>query len=207
MLKSKNFVLTVILPLFLSLIAGTVIVILNNTSILHTRATATVESEKIKMNNEITALKKEKESLTYAAAEYNKQIEDNEAILKEISELTTELDELNSKLETLPEEIEALQTEIESKSDYNEGLSSITPTQPGTAQAYTDKTLNIPSDLKSGRYTAEGTGTLFIYTIAGTLQDKKDLSLLDTHTYTFDITSGQSIKIEGTLSLIEIVQQ
>lgn len=207
MLKNKNFVFTVILPIFLSIIIGIVIVILNNSSILHTRAVATVKNEERTFSKEIKQFEDEKEALLRTAAEHDAVLEENRLEVEQITTLSTELGELNTDIEDAKEKIEELDGEIESKTTYNEGLSSIVPAQPGTPQSFTDKKLNIPSDLKAGRYTADGTGKIMIYTIAGTLKDKQDLSLLDTHTYTFNIASGESLKIEGTLSLTEIIEQ
>ena len=206
MLKSKNFILTVILPIFISIVAGIVIIVLNSHSVLKTQASAVVANEKRAMNSAMSDLKSEKKDLKYEAAEYDKTLEDNRLLLDEVNALTAELNDYTTSIENAKETITALDTSISEKKAYNESLASMSGNDTGGTKSYTNAKLNIPSDLKAGRYKAEGKGTLMIYTIASTLQDKQNLALLDTHTYTFDITSGQSLKIEGTLSVTEIIE-
>lgn len=206
MIRNKNFLLTVILPIFISIIAGIVIIVLNSKSILLTRATASVEAEKRAMTHEISELNSEKDELTAISAEYDKTLEENKFLLGEVTRLTEDLANCITEIENAGLIIKELDTAIETKTAFNNSLEGVTASKPGDTLKFTNKKLNIPTDLKAGRYKAEGTGTLMIYTIAGTLQDKKNLSLTDTNTYTFDIASGQSLKIEGTLSITQILE-
>lgn len=206
MLKNKNFILTVILPIFLSLAAGVVIISLNSSAVLKTEAATTIASEKKQMNEDMSKLKKEKKELSYKAAEYDKTIEENRLLLDELDALNNELNEYIKNIETAKATIAELDTSITEKTQYNESLNSLSGSDEGAVKSYTNVKLDIPSELKAGRYKAEGKGTLMIYTIAGTLQDKQNLSVLDTHSYTFDVVSGQSIKIEGTLSITQIIE-
>ena len=206
MLRNKNFLLTVILPIIISLFIGILIIILNSQSIINTKATTQVMSEKNEMNSNISSLSAEKKKLQYTAADYDKQIEDNRILFEEIQALTTELDTYTESVNSANLTITELDKTIAEKKSYNESLDSIsTPTQSGT-KSYKNTKLNIPQDLTAGRYKAEGSGTILIYTIAGTLEEKQNLSVLDSHTYTFNISSGQSIKIEGTVSLTKIIE-
>ena len=204
MLKNKNFIFTVIIPVFISIIVGIAIVVLNSSSILKTQASAVVASEKKQFKAEMTELKKEKKELNSEAGEYDKTLEENRLLLEEINSLTAELNDYTTSIESAKETIASLDNSIAEKTAYNESLSSLSGNEAGSTKSYTNKKLNVPSDLKAGRYKAEGTGTVMIYTIAGTLQDRQNLSLVDTHSYTFVVTSGQSLKIEGTISLTEI---
>ena len=206
MIRNKNFLLTVILPIFISIIAGIVIIVLNSKSILLTRATASVEAEKRAMTHEMSELNSEKDELTAISAEYDKTLEENKFLLSEVTRLTEDLANCITEIENAGLIIKELDTAIDTKTAFNNSLEGVTASKPGDTLKFTNKKLNIPTDLKAGRYKAEGTGTLMIYTIAGTLQDKKNLSLTDTNTYTFDIASGQSLKIEGTLSITQILE-
>ena len=206
MIRNKNFLLTVILPIFISIIAGIVIIVLNSKSILLTRATASVEAEKRAMTHEMSELNSEKDELTAISAEYDKTLEENKFLLGEVTRLTEDLANCITEIENAGLIIKEIDTAIETKTAFNNSLEGVTASKPGDTLKFTNKKLNIPTDLKAGRYKAEGTGTLMIYTIAGTLQDKKNLSLTDTNTYTFDIASGQSLKIEGTLSITQILE-
>lgn len=206
MIRNKNFLLTVILPIFISILAGIVIIILNSKSVLLTRATASVEAEKRTMTREMSELKSEKDDLTAISAGYDKTLEENKILVSEVTRLTEDLANCISEIEAAGLTIKELDSAIETKTAFNNSLDGIVASKPGDTLKFTNKKLNIPTDLKAGRYKAEGAGTLMIYTIAGTLQDKKDLSLTDTNTYTFDISSGQSLKIEGTLSITQILE-
>lgn len=206
MIKNKNFLLTVIVPIFISIIAGIIIIVLNSKSILMTRATTTIETEKRTMTREMNKLNSEKDNLELDAARYDKTLKENQILVNEVAALTEDLAYYMSGIEKANSTITELDATIEAKTAFNNSLDGVTYSQPGATLSFTDRKLNIPTDLKDGRYKAEGTGTLMIYTIAGTLQDKKDLSLTDTNTYTFDIASGQSLKIEGTLSITEILE-
>ena len=144
MIKNRNFLLTVILPIFISIIAGIVIIVLNSQSILNTRATATVENEKKIMNSEMAELNSEKEDLKYKVAEHNKTLEENRLLVEEVTALTEELATYNTNIETAKTTIKELDVSIESKTAYYNSLSSMSGTDTGTTVSYTDKKLNIP---------------------------------------------------------------
>lgn len=205
MLKNKNFILTVILPIFVSIVIGIIVIVLNSQSVLKTQASAVVANEKRAMNSAMSGLKEEKKRLEKEAAQYDKTLEDNRLLLDEVNALTAELNDYTTAIEKAKETSVSLDTAISEKTAYNESLSAMSGNNTGGTKSYTNVKLKSPSDLKPGRYKAEGKGTLMLYTIAGTLQDKQNLALLDTQTYTFDIASGQSLKIEGTLSITEII--
>ena len=206
MIRNKNFILTVILPIFISIIVGIFIIVLSSNSILKTQATAVVANEKRVMNSAMSDLKAEKKKLERKAAEYDKNLEGNRLLVEEITALTNELNDYTLSIEKAKETVASLDTAIAEKTAYNESLASISGNSAGEKKSYTNIKLNIPSDLKAGRYKAEGKGTVMIYTIAGTLEDKKNLALLDSQSYTFDIASGQSLKIEGTVTVTEIIE-
>lgn len=200
MLKNKNFLLTVILPIFVSLIIGVIIIILNSQSILQTRAKSEIASEKKNMSDNIAKMKDEKQSLTYTAAEYDTILEENRLLVDEVTALTDELADYNTRIEAAKETVADLDSQISEKTTYKDNLQSLPTSQTGTKKTYTDKTLTVPLDISEGRYTAEGSGTLMIYT-GSKLEDKAQ----NTVSYTFDVKSGQTLKIVGTLTLTKII--
>lgn len=204
MVKNKKFLLSVILPVVLSIVIGTIIIILNNESILHTRAKAIVSKEINQMTDTLDDLQKEKKELLYKNADLDKKLDDNNILIEEINTLTTELNEYNENINSANITIAELDKSISEKTQYNNNLNSLDTQTIGVSRSYSNVRLNVPGDIKSGRYKADGTGKLFIYTIAGTIEDKQDLSVLDSHSYTFNISSGQYIKIEGTLTLTKL---
>lgn len=201
---NKKFLLTIVLPLSISIVLGILIVVLNSTSVLNTRVSATIAVEKNTMSDEIDTLVDKIKDLEYAAADYDKALEENKMQVDEIQSLTAELESYIANIENAKTTITELDTSIENKTKYNNSLKGIKEPTSGTTTTYKNEKLNVPSNLPAGRYKAQGTGTIMIYSIAGTLEDKQDLSLLDTHSYTFNVSSGQSVKIEGTLSLTNV---
>ena len=204
MFRNKNFLLTVILPILCSIIIGIIIILLNSTSVLNTRASSNVAKEKKEMSDEIEVLASKKKELTLDASNYDSEIENNRILLNEIEALKSELDGYTSSIELANATIIELDQEISDKTKYNESLNNVTTQNSGASVVYTDKKLNVPQDITTGRYKAEGTGKLYIYNIAGALEVSRDLSVTDTHSYTFDLYSGQYIKIQGTLTLTNI---
>lgn len=200
MLKNKNFLLTVILPIFVSLIIGVIIIILNSQSILQTRAKSEIASEKKNMSDNIAKMKDEKQSLTYKAAEYDTILEENRLLVDEVTALTDELADYNARIEEAKETVADLDSQISEKTTYKDSLQSLPTAQTGAKKTYTDKTLTVSLDISEGRYTAEGSGTLMIYT-GSKLEDKAQ----NTVSYTFDVKSGQTLKIVGTLTLTKII--
>lgn len=204
MFKNRSFILTVILPIFVSLIIGILVIVLNNNSVLNTRAAATIAQEKNSMTKDMAELKKEKNELSHKEAELDKVLEENKILINEITALTDELNDYTLSIENAKQTIAELDSAITDKTTYNESLKGLSQNNPQTKKTYTNKTLTVPLDISEGRYTAEGTGKLMIYT-GSKLKDKaQDLSLIDTHSYTFDIQSGQSVKIIGTIHLTKI---
>ena len=204
MLKNKKFILTAILPVIISIILGIAIISVNSTMIINMRANATITREKEQMQKDIKDFEDQKISLNRTAADLDKKIENDIILLGEIQALNTELENYNNDIANAKTTISQLDINIQEKTKYNENLDRLNNTPTTSEKTYTNVKLNVPKDITSGRYTATGTGKLFIYTIANTLQEKQDLSLLDSHSYSFNVTSGQYIKIEGTITLINI---
>ena len=147
MLKNKNFFLTVLLPVFISIIAGAVIIFLNNSSILKTQVSAVITAEKIQMNSEMSELKAQKKELSRIKAGYDKDLEKKRLLLDEIEAMTAELNDYTTAIESAKETILSLDVSISEKKAYNESLASMSSANTGGTKSYTNKKLNIPSDL------------------------------------------------------------
>lgn len=204
MLKNKYFILTAILPIFISIIIGIVIIAINSTVIINMRANAVVSNEIKQMESGIKEFEDKKISLQYTASDLDKKIENNSIILGEIQALKTESENYDTDIANAKKTIEGLDISITEKTKYSSNLDKLNNQTPSINQTYSNVKLNVPGDISAGRYTATGTGKLFIYTIANTIQEKQDLSLLPSNSYSFNISSGQYIKIEGTVTLTNI---
>lgn len=206
-MKSRtHFILTFIVPICLSVIAGILVVALNSRSILHTRAASIVEYEKSEMRDKISELKDEKKELEQKEAEYTKEISKNELLRSEIDALKENIKGYDSDIARASEKNAELDKALNEKQAYLEGLSDIAPVGPGGKYTLKDDDYKCPSDIPAGKYIAKGSGKLYLKDISNRRKDKADLSTIESNTYTFEIASGESLTVEGSVELTEQVR-
>ncbi|MBQ3425577.1 MAG: hypothetical protein IJH37_00340 [Clostridia bacterium] len=206
-MKSKtHLILTFIVPVCISVLAGIIVVVLNSRSILHTHAASVVEFEKNDMREKISDLKDEKKELERKEAEYTKEISKNELLTSEIEALKENIASYDSDIERVSEKNAELEKSIEEKQSYLDGLSDISADKPGGKYSLKDKDYKCPSDIPAGKYVAKGTGKLYLKDISNRRKDKVDLSTIESNTYTFEIASGESVTVEGTIELTEQIK-
>lgn len=206
-MQNKKFLLTTVLPVALSIVVGILIIAINNNFILKSKARTIVMSEKKEFTANINSLKSEEKELTKASAAYDEILAQNTFLIEEVETLKSTHDGYVADIESAKSTIAELDTIIADKQAYYDSLSGIEQETEGDSISLRTGDYKCPSSIKPGRYTAEGTGKIYFYTIANTLKDKIDLSVTDTHSYTFDITSGESIKIDGSLTLTKVDAQ
>ena len=203
-MKRIQFYLTIILPVALSVAAGIMIIILNSNDILHTQAEARVMKEKNLMQSEISSARSEQSSLNREEAEYDKLIEDNRLLIDEIGHLKTELESYEADITRVNGLNNELRASLEDKQEYLAGLTDIADYTDGVKYKLTDKTYKCPSDIPPGKYKAEGKGKLYLINISNMAKDSKDLSTTESNSYVFDISSGESVRVDGTVDLTEM---
>ena len=206
-MQKKLFFFTIALPVFLALAAGVVIVVLNSKSILHTRAEARVAAERTAMTAEMDSMRAEQKDLKRDEAKYDKIIEDNKAMINNVEVLKSQIEQYNTDLENANQRNAELDNSISDNQSYLDGLNSIQPPIDGDERTLEAGDYKSPSDIKPGKYRAEGTGTLLLKNIANSQKDRVDLSTIDTHSYVFEIASGESINVKGEIKLIEQVKE
>lgn len=202
-MHNKRFYLTVALPVFLALIAGVVIVVLNSKSILHTRAEARVLGERNTMNSEMSSLRDEQKTLKRDESKYDKIIDDNRAIINNVEALKSQIAQYDTDLENANARNSELDNSILENQAYLDSLNSITETSDGEELIFKNCDAKSPDKIPPGKYRAEGTGILILKNIANMQKDRIDLSTIDTHSYVFEIASGESINVKGEIKLIE----
>ncbi len=200
-MKRLQFYLTIALPIALSFALGILVIILNSNSILHTQAVTRVNAEKSGMQSEISNARAELSSLKKEEAEYDRLIGENSALIDEIKHLTDELEQYKSDIDRVTASNSELTKSLEEKKSYLEGLNSIKSYSDGGKFKLKDKTYKCPADIPAGRYKAEGKGKLHLISISNNAKDSKDLSTTESNTYVFDIASGESVRVEGTVEL------
>ena len=206
-MKRLQFYLTIILPIAAAFALGILIIILNSNSILHTQAVTRVNAEKARMQSEISNARAELSSLKKEEAEYDKKIGENSALIDEIKHLSDELEQYKNDIERVTASNSELTASLEEKKSYLEGLNGINSYSDGGKYKLKDKTYKCPSDIPAGRYKAEGKGKLHLISISNNAKDSKDLSTTESNTYVFDIASGESVRVEGTIELTEMKEK
>ena len=203
----KKFILTIALPVALSIAAAGCILYFHNSIGIKSNAYSLVASEKSDMSSSISELKNEKTELTDEQSGYDKTIQENYTLINEVDSLYSQLEGYETDIQNAQALSTELDSQLESKKAYLDGLEQIPEESEGKTITLKEGEHKCPSDIKAARYKAEGTGKLYIYNIAGSLKTSvKDLSTMDSHSYTFEISSGEKIKTEGDITLTEITE-
>lgn len=203
-MKRNKFLLTVALPILLSIIAGITIIVLNNSYIMNLRATAIVNKEKSEMNKEISDMISEQKKLKEDILGYDTILKEKKYAATEIEFFNKELNNYINDINNVSAKISEAEKKIEEKTNYLSSITDIPAEVKGEKKTLKAGEYKSPSELKPGRYTAEGKGTIYLYTISNSLRLKENLSLIDSHSYTFEINSGETLRIDGTVSIVEL---
>ena len=206
-MHNKRFYLTIALPIFLSLAAGIVIVVLNSKSILHTRAESRVSGEQTMMSSEMDSMREEQKTLKRDEAKYDKIIDDNQSVVNNVESLKSQLAQYDIDLENANTRNAELDNSISENQAYLDSLNSIKKTTDGEERTLKDGNYKSPSDINPGKYKAEGTGTILLKNIANAQKDRINLSTIETHSYVFEIASGESINVKGEITLTEQITE
>ncbi len=201
MRNGKIFYITMI-PIIVSVVIGVLLLVFHNSIGTSSKAALMVAGEKNDMNSQISELNSQIDDLNVEIAGYNQIINANSTLINEVTSLNSELDSYNADLENARQRNSELNSQLTEKQEYLDNLSSIgTDSAEGEARELKDGEYKCPADLKSGRYRAEGEGTIYVYNIANSLTVRENLSTIDSHSYEFEISSGEKIKIEGEVSI------
>lgn len=203
-MTKKQLIITVILPVLISIIIGVVIILFHNEIGIASIAHSVVSTEKRNMSDELSHFQKEKAELLNKQSEYDKVINENSTLISEVDTLKKELENYETDISNAKERNSELDTQLQSKRLYLDNLSKIGNQTEGEQKKLKTGEYKCPSEIESARYKAEGTGKIYVYTIANSLKDNVDLSVIDSHSYTFDLSSGEKIKIDGEVNLTKI---
>ena len=144
---------------------------------------------------------------------------DSEILKQQIREVDTELStrdtvngyymEYKKKHDSLAEEISALQSRIAQldsdieKMKKNSG--SVAETKKGSKRTLTaNKSYICPIQIPEGRYVAEGNGILTVLKSSGRARISQNLTATYNHSYTFDLSEGETIQVSENITLTEL---
>lgn len=196
-MRTKQFIFTVALPIFISMLIGAAIIIFCNNFIIPSRARALIISEQAEMNKTIDTLNAEKKTLSEQSENYDKIINENKTLVRDVQTLKTTLDNYTSDVENAAARNKELDSQLESKKTYLNSLSEVKEEEKTYSADFPAGEYKCPGAIPPGRYEIEGEAKIYLYAISNALTTKCDLSTTDTHTFKLNITSGESLKIEG----------
>ncbi len=159
---------------------------------------------------EIQSLTTENANLTSRKERLQSDINSNsgnytelEKLNADITSLQKQLDDTASKISQTEKDIDSIKKKISSADSTARALNSGTNLTEGRSVLAENEKLSVPNDLSAGRYVASGSGTITISS-SGSARDSQVLSSLDTGTYTFNLTNGQSVTAHGSVTITEL---
>lgn len=167
-------------------------------------ARAAFKNELSELKEENKRLEKEKNELKNSVSETERSIESKNEISVEAQEYQTQLDRLQSELDDANRTLNELDESIKKKKEYIEKADKIKNQTKGRSFTAANKKLDCTDDIAAGRYIAEGRGNLLIYNSSGTLRISENLSTIDTNSFTFDISDGESVKVTDTVTFTSL---
>lgn len=195
--------------LIISVSAATLILAVAAGFFAHSYATKSSANERFEnelstLNADNYKLEKKRSDLKDSVSEIETDIENKNEIGFEAQEYSNQLEAIKQELETSNETFTELNDSIEKKQEYIEKADSIKTLVEGDTFSITSETLDCSADISAGRYIARGSGNLLIYNSSDKLRISENLSTIDTNSFTFDITSGESVKVTETVTLTEL---
>ncbi|MGM9937474.1 MAG: hypothetical protein ACI38A_09025, partial [Candidatus Ornithomonoglobus sp.] len=185
-MNRKKFILTIVMPIVISMLIGAIIIVFSNNFIIPPKARAVASAEKSRLNTEIAALQKQMEAIENDIATYNNDITNRESLLAEMQERQSSLEDYESELEEIEAKIADIDKQIEEKNNILNTLSDIKEETEGEAKELEEGEYKCPADIAAGRYIIEGDAKIYLYSIANTLSKKEDLTTLATHSFKFE---------------------
>ena len=161
-----------------------------------------------RLETETTDIKADTETITAESEKIKEQISAVDADLstrdtvngyymeykKTHDSLTEEISSLQSKIEQLDRDIEAKKSEM--------GNADTGETKKGKKYSLSaGESYSCPDKIPAGRYVAEGEGQLTVLNSAGRARISQNLSVAYDHTYTFDISKGEKIRVSEDITL------
>lgn len=200
----KKKLLIVVAPVSASIVIAGIIIGLHNNIMMGTYVNSIVSNEMKVYKENISSLNREKERINGEIAQADEFLKTNEDLVSEVESLNDSLTSYNNDISAAKKKNENLKTQISDKKNYLEKLSELKTETVGDAKKLSEGEYKCPAQLDAGRYKAEGSGKIYLYNIAHTLKENLNLATIDTHSYTFEIASGESLRVEGDVKLTNI---
>lgn len=164
---------------------------------IHSQAAMLLNREIYNLNTQYKNTDSQRQLLDKQKKELEAQIHEKSYINKEIEDSVNQSEKLSKDIEEAKAKITLLDEQIAEKRSILLKIDSVSQAAKGKQLSLKEGTYECPKNIAPGRYTIKGKETLLIYTASNTLKISENLSRLDSNSFTFNIESGEKIRIES----------
>ncbi len=168
------------------------------------KAKREIRAEMKVFGDENERLEQKRADLKNEISDFEEKIDSKNEVAEEAEEYMTEYENLKSGVDEAEKTLSEMNLSIERKKAYLEQSKDIKKLSEGKSVYASDKTLKCPSDIAEGRYIASGGGNLLVYNSSDSLRISENLGSIDTNSFTFDISAGESVKAAGSVTFTEL---
>lgn len=152
-------------------------------------STSEMQVKKDELNNQISDIDTELSTEETMNNYYMEYYQTRENLQTEIENLKKQSQELDSKI-----------TEIKGQTD---NMTTSDETEGKSYSLKSTKTYSCPNDIPTGRYKAQGTGTIIVSS-SGKTRINENLGVAFDNTYTFNLSENEKIKVSSDTKITEI---
>lgn len=163
-----------------------------------------LKSEISLLQSENYRLEKKQSDLKDDISDIEEEIDSKNEIADEAAEYIAEYENLKTGVDEAEKSLSEINASIERKQTYLKQSKTIKRLSEGEKLYASDETLKCPSDIPAGRYIASGDGNLLVYNTSNSLRLSENLESIETNSFTFDISAGESVKAAGSATLTEL---
>ena len=167
---------------------------------IHSQASMLLNREISELNTQYNNINSQKQMLENQKKDLQSQISDKSYINKEIETSVKQTDKLTKDIQEAKNKIAVLDTQIAEKKNTLLKIEAIASAASGKRLTLKEGTYECPGNIAPGRYTISGKNTLLIYNSSNSLKISENLSRLDDNSFTFNIESGEKIRIVSSSS-------
>lgn len=168
------------------------------------KAKKELKSEISLLQSENYRLEKKQSDLKDDISDIEDEIDSKNEIAEEASEYMAEYENLKAGVAEAEKSLSELNASIERKQTYLKQSKTIKKLSETEEIYVSGETLKCPADISAGRYIASGDGNLLVYNTSNSLRLSENLGSIETNSFTFDISAGESVKAAGSVTLAEL---
>lgn len=202
MTKKKLYIIS--LSAF-TVIAATVLFLLAYNQSAKSKARPTLYTEITAFEEGTAQTKAQNEELEKQLEDIDTELSSKNTVNNYYMEYKKTHDDLNTEISDLKKQSSDLDSAIAEKQSELNGTEGLTQGKKGKTYNLTSEEIyTCPDKIPASRYTAKGSGTFTIMTSSGKARASQNLDVAYDHSYTFNLSEGEKIKVTGSVTLTEI---